>query len=415
VKNSSPPVATSRDPSDGGYVETTARSVLTTSVLVDPWFIGSFGMNLYRGCAHGCIYCDGRAERYYVEGDFERDIVVKRNGADLVAAELERCREPGFVFLGGGVSDSYQPADSKYELTRRVLEQILEHGRSVHVLTKSALVERDFDLLAEISRKRRALFSVSLQSVDDAIISRVEPRAASAAERLRLLAAARRMGLDTGIMAMPLLPGISDTAEKIGELVRAAKDVGVGFVCFGGLTLRPGRQKEFYYEHLRRWWPELVPGYDRAYGSNRASGAPDPRLTRKVTRRFAEALSKYGVPSRIPRAVFHGAVPIYTEASVLLEHTEAAALLEGRTVPLMAAGFALAKWARKRLVAISRSKGGSYRDVEAEFLSRIVDGSLVEIDGMTPLALHHLRELGFEAGQAERLGALALPLNGVRR
>jgi DNA repair photolyase len=410
VKHSNPPVDVKDRPVESGYAETTARSVLSTSVLVDPWFIGSFGMNLYRGCAHGCIYCDGRAERYYVEGDFERDIQVKRNGAELVAAELQRFREPGFLFLGGGVSDSYQPAEARYESTRRVLTQVLEHGLSAHVLTKSALVERDFDLLAELARKRRSLLSVSLQSVDESVVSRVEPRAASATERLRLLAKAGGMGVNTGVMAMPLLPGLSDSKAQIDDLVKAARDVGAQFVCFGGLTLRPGRQKEFYYAHLRRWWPELVSGYDRAYGSNRASGAPDARWTRKLTQRFAEALTKYGLPSRIPRAVFQGAVPIYTEASILLEHSEAAALLEGRRVPLMASGYALAQWARRRLNAVSRGKGGSYRVVEAEFLSRLSDGSLVEIDGMTTLALERLRGLALGAQQPPQLGLPSLKL-----
>ncbi|MGC4068630.1 MAG: radical SAM protein [Polyangiaceae bacterium] len=403
MTHSSTPANASDAPVDGGYTETTARSVLSASVLVDPWFIGSFGLNLYRGCAHGCIYCDGRAERYYVEGDFERDVVVKRNGAELVAAALRRAREPGFLFLGGGVSDSYQPADAKYELARSVLTQVLDCGLSAHVLTKSALVERDFDLLAELARKRRALFSVSLQCVDESIVSKVEPRAASATERLRLVAKARALGMNAGIMAMPLLPGISDSNARIEELVKAAKDAGAEFLCFGGLTLRPGRQKEFYYERLRRWWPELVPGYDRAYASNRASGAPDARWTRKLTQRFAEALAKYGLPSRIPRAVFRGAVPVYTEASVLLEHIEAAALLEGRRVPLMAAGFALAQWARKRLNFVSRRKGGSYRDVEAEFFSRLSDGSLLEIEGMTAPALDRLRELALDTRQPMQL------------
>lgn len=380
---------------DCTYAEIDAKSLLRDNVLVDPWFLGSFGLNLYRGCAHGCVYCDGRAERYYVEGDFERDIVVKRNAVELVEREFSKIREPGFVFLGGGVSDSYQAAEAKYRLARGILELIHRQQQSCHVLTKSALVERDFDILLDIARERRALLSVSLQTVDDAIRQKLEPHAASVSERLRLLGKARALGISGGIMAMPVLPGLSDSATQIDDLVKAAADAGAQYVCFGALTLRPGRQKNLYYDALRHDWPALVPGYDRAYGRELTSGAPDPRFVQKITERYSEALQKQGLPARIPRAVFHGYVPCYTEASVLLEHLETEAKLEGRTLNLARSGYALATWARKRLVALARKRGFSYRDVEAEFLARLAEGSLGTIEGVSGAAAAQLRQLGF--------------------
>lgn len=376
------------------YTEIDAKSLLRESVLVDPWFLGNFGANLYRGCEHACLYCDGRAERYYVEGDFARDIQVKRNALAIAERELAKRREPGFLFLGGGVSDSYQPAEVQYRLARGLLVLALSHGLGVHVLTKSALVERDLDLLQEIASKRRAILSFSLQTIDDAVRSKLEPGAASIGERVRLLRRARELGIEVGVMAMPILPGISDSARQIGELVRTVGDAGAKYVCFGGLTLRPGRQKQIYYEALESHWPELIPGYQRAYARELTSGAPDRRYHEKITSRFAEALASCKLPARIPRHVFRGFVPLYTEASVLLEHAEAAALLRGMRRPLAQSGYRLAKWAHGRLVAVLRRRGYSFRDVELEFLERLRDGSLPQVAGISAEAYAEIQQMG---------------------
>jgi DNA repair photolyase len=385
------PVATSR----AHYSLVDARSLLRETALVDPWFLGRFGLNLYRGCEHGCVYCDGRAERYYVEGDFARDIQIKSNALALAERELARPREPGFLFVGGGVSDGYQPAEAEYQLARGMLGCAARLNLPVHVLTKSSLVERDFDLLCAINRDTRAIVSFSLQTTDDDLRLAFEPGASSVAERLRLLAKARASGISGGIMAMPVLPGLSDSSAQIGDLVRRAADNGAEYVCFAGLTLRPGRQKEYYYARLRSNWSDLVAGYDRAYRRNLASGAPDPRYVQKVTERFAEALTRANLPARIPRKIFSGIVPQYTEASVLLEHAETAALLAGIHRPLGRSGQKLAEWARKRVVVLKRRKGFDYRDVEVEFAERTRDGSLREIEGFTDDALTELRRLGF--------------------
>jgi DNA repair photolyase len=377
------------------YRAVNARSLMRESVLVDPWFLGRFGLNLYRGCEHGCLYCDGRAERYYVEGDFARDIIVKGNALELADLELTKRREPGFLFLGGGVSDSYQPAEAHYRLARGILERAAALHIPIHVLTKSALVERDFDLLQTIHQRGRAVVSFSLQTTDDALRQAVEPRASSVTERLRLLAQARALGMHGGIMAMPILPGLSDTQAKVDDLVQQAADHGAEFVCFGSLTLRPGRQKQAFYDFLHTTWPTLVAGYDRAYGRNLSSGAADRRFSAKVLGRFAAALSRAHLPCRIPRAVFAGVVPRYTEASVLLEHAEAAAQLQGVHRPLGHAGHALAQWARARVVKLGRRRHFEYGEVEAEFAARMSDGSLTEIEGVSPEAFEQLQLLGF--------------------
>lgn len=343
------------------YFETEAKTVTRLRGWVDPWFLGRYGMNLYRGCEHGCLYCDGRAERYYVPGQFDRDIRVKVNAPAVLDRELARRREPGFMFLGGGVCDAYQPAEARYRLARGALEIALRRGLPVHVLTKSALVERDLDLLASIAERCGAILSFSLQTVDDEVRRRFEPGAAPVSERLRLVGEARRRGIATGLMAMPVLPGISDRPEQIEALVAAAAAAGVDFVLFGALTLRPGQQKDGYLRAIAGEYPQHLEGYRRLYRSARASGAPDERYLARVDSRFRAALASHGLPGRIPRRLFTGRVPLYAEVGVLLEHRG----FEIGDPSLGRAGHALQEWARQRMAEGGRRRDFSHRDVEA--------------------------------------------------
>jgi DNA repair photolyase len=374
------------------YREVEAKSLTRRPGIVDPWFLGRYGMNLYRGCEHGCVYCDGRAEKYFVEGDFERDIVVKRNAVELIRRELGKVKEPGFVLLGGGVCDAYQQAEASFRLARGVLEVAAQLRFPVHVLTKSALVERDFDLLAQINQTTRAILSFSIQTTDDAVRERFEPGAASIAERLRLLRLAKSHGFGVGAMAMPVLPGISDRPEQIGELVRALADAGVDFVCYGGLTLRPGVQKRIYLDVIASHYPQHHAGYERVYCAERRSGAADPRYYERVEERFRAALTQCRLPCRAPRALFTGQMPLYAEVGVLLEHRERA-LERNQGAGLAAAGHAMQIWAREQITKRGRRRGFTYREVEREFRTRLEDGSLAELPDVTQRALEEARHL----------------------
>ena len=147
-------------------VEAEAKTLLIRRRRVDSWFMSAVGMNLYRGCSHDCAYCDGRAEQYHVSGEFGSEVVAKTNAPALLRRELEsrRRRVPlrrSYVVIGGGVGDSYQPAEAQYALTRQTLEILGEHDWPVHVLTKSSLVERDFDVLARIQERSGVILSMS--------------------------------------------------------------------------------------------------------------------------------------------------------------------------------------------------------------------------------------------------------------
>jgi len=387
-------VPSSSEPATSTYREVDAKTITRLRGIVDPWFLARYGMNLYRGCEHGCLYCDGRAERYYVQGDFARDVAIKRNAVAVLDRELGRAREPGFLFLGGGVCDAYQPAEARFELARGVLELATKHRMPVHLLTKSSLVERDLELLAAINADTRAILSFSIQTLDDTVRQRFEPAASPIAERLQLLARAKELGLGTGVMAMPVLPGISDQPDAIDRLVARLTDIGVDFVSFGGLTLRPGIQKDTYLAAIKAHHPEHLDGYQRVYRSGHRSGAADRRYYARVDARFHAALGRYGVGARAPRKLFAGLLPLYAELAVLLEHRDVERRIAGESAsPLARSGFAIQQWARDSFAKRGRRKSFTYRLLEDEFREMVADGSLADLPGVSKAALEQIREL----------------------
>ncbi len=390
-------------------VEVEAKTITRRYSVVDPWFLGRYGSNLYRGCQHACAYCDGRAERYYVQGAFDRDIAVKVNAVELLRKALAKPPEPGFVFLGGGVCDAWQQADERYRLARGVLEVALERGLPVHALTKAALVERDLDLFEAVQAAGQAILSFSIQTVDEGLRERFEPGAAPIAERFRLLELAKARGLAIGVMAMPVLPGLSDQAQAIDRLVGRAADAGVDFVLYGGLTLRPGAQKEHMLEVVGLHDPDLLPGYRRLYRQERRSGMPDREYLRRVDERFVEALARRGLPSRIPRRLFAGRMPPWAEVGVLLEHADEADRVAGRTPrKLGRVGMAIQTWARKQLGKRSRRKGFDHTVLERELRAMVADGSIAELEGVPARALPAIRELLAEIDEEPPAGQLRL-------
>ncbi len=390
------------------WQETEARSITRVHGICDPWFLGRWGMNLYRGCQHGCLYCDGRAEKYHVQGDFTRNISIKRNALSLLRQELERRKEPGFVFLGGGVTDAYQPVEARYGLARGVLELVLELGLPVHVLTKSVLVERDLDLLQSIHERARAVLSFSIQTTDEDVRVRFEPGAAPLEERWRLLREARRRGLGTSLMAMPVLPGISDQPQAIDALVAQAAACGVDFLPFSGLTLRPGIQKDTCLEAVETHYPQLLEGYERLFSRALRSGSAEGRYYQRVNGRFAAALERHGLSARMPQRLFTGLVPQYTEVAVLLEHRELALRLAGQAHPPLAkAGWAIQRWAHGALGRRGRRRGFDYRQLEHEFREDVQSGRICELQGVqlsTLPAIRALAEALPRPGGARQLG-----------
>jgi len=314
--------------------EIEAKSVLLKRKYIDSWFVSRYGMNLYRGCQHNCAYCDGRAEGYYVEGEFGRDVGVKINAPEILRRELDpgRRRKPlkgGYFFLGGGVGDSYQPLEEKYRLSRQALEIIAEFGYPVQVLTKSTLVRRDLDLLQQINRHSRALVCFSISSVDEQISRIFEPGVPSPRERLETLKYFKAQGVPCGLFLLPVIPHVTDDDDLIEQALQEATDIGVDYLIFGGMTLKEGRQSSHFLNTLSRHRPELLPEYRKIYGGDRW-GQATGEYYRRLHGRFWEIAARYKVPLRMPPELFSDLLDDRDRAVVILEQMDYLFRLRGK-------------------------------------------------------------------------------------
>jgi len=249
------------------------------------------GMNLYRGCQHGCIYCDSRSQCYQMNHPFE-DIEVKENAISLLETALKSKRKPCMIGTGS-MSDPYIPLEARLLLTRKSLELISKYGFGATVLTKSDRVLRDLDLLQKINGHSKAVVQMTLTTWDDALCRVLEPNVSTTRERVAALKTLRDAGIPTVVWLCPILPFLNDTEENIRAILDACKDAGVkGIINFGmGLTLREG-SREFYYAQLDRHFPGLKERYIHTYGN--AYELPSPRH-RELSRLFHSTCEQYGI------------------------------------------------------------------------------------------------------------------------
>jgi DNA repair photolyase len=298
--------------------------LLKPADLVDNFTRSLYKVAPYRGCAHGCRYCDGRAERYYVEGDFERDIVEKPDIPARLAADLPKARERGLVAFGSGTTDPYQPCEAASRITGACAELLVQGplppaGRlPALIMTKSALARRDLPLWKGHAATAGVVLLVSLTSLDEDLRTVMEPGASSFAERLELLRDFKAAGAATGILAMPFLPGLSDQEESIRRVYGAARELGVDFVMPGGLTLRPGRQKDLYLATLGQFRPDLLPGVEKIYQEARDSGAPSWEARKALEKILAPIRRDSDLPFLLPHKIFGPILPAHDSLRLLL-------------------------------------------------------------------------------------------------
>ena len=260
---------------------------------------GGLGMNVYRGCTHGCIYCDSRSRCYGFTHPFE-DVEVKGNAPALLEAALKARRKPCMIGTGS-MSDPYMHCEEALGLTRRCLEIIRKYGFGAAIQTKSDRILRDLDLLADIHREAKCVVQMTLTSWDEDLCRIVEPKVCTTRRRLEVLAALRDRGIPTVVWLTPILPFLNDTEENIASILEACAQVGVkGVICFDmGLTLREG-DREYYYAALDRHFPGLKERYIQTYGS--AYLLPSPNRDRLMAL-LNEKCGQYGMLSR-PEACF---------------------------------------------------------------------------------------------------------------
>ena len=235
---------------------------------------GRYGMNIYRGCSHGCIYCDSRSRCYQFTHAFE-DIEVKQNAPELLEKALKSKKRRCMIGTGA-MSDPYMHCEEELRLTRKCLEIIRQYGFGAAIQTKSDRILRDIDLLDAINRTSKCVVQMTLTTYDDDLCRILEPNVCNTRRRIEVLEEMQKRGIPTVVWMTPILPFINDTEENTTSILNECVRVGVrGIIDFGmGLTLREG-DREYFYAALDRHFPGMKQQYIRRYGN--AYVLPSPK------------------------------------------------------------------------------------------------------------------------------------------
>lgn len=253
------------------------------------WFGADYNMNIYKGCCHGCIYCDSRSECYHVD-DFDR-VRAKANALELIRNDLRSKVKTG-VIATGAMSDPYNPFEKELLLTRHALELIYAYGFGVAIDTKSDLITRDIDILKEIQADSPVIAKITVTSADDALCKKIEPNAPASSKRFEAIRRLSEAGIFTGVLLMPVLPFLEDNEDNILAIVRQAHRNGARFIYPGfGVTLRQN-QRDWYYKKLSEQFPNsgLKEKYIRLYGDSYQCSSPDARTLWQILKAECDRL-----------------------------------------------------------------------------------------------------------------------------
>lgn len=257
------------------------------------------GMNLYRGCSHGCIYCDSRSKCYGMEHDFE-DIEVKIDAPAILESELKAKRKKCIIGTGA-MSDPYIPEEQELKYTRACLEHIEALGFGLAVQTKSDLILRDLDLLQAIHKQAKCTVQITLTTASEELCRIVEPNVCTTARRVELLQILHDSGIPTVVWLCPILPFINDSLENLKALLNSCLQTGVkAILCWGmGMTLRQGN-REYYYTQLDAHFPGLKQKYVQYFGTSYGINSPQHK---KLWPMFLSYCAEHGIQTDI-RQIF---------------------------------------------------------------------------------------------------------------
>ena len=264
---------------------------------------GRCGMNIYRGCTHGCIYCDSRSKCYRFTHPFE-DIEVKKNAPELLIKALRSKRKPCMIGTGS-MSDPYMHCEESLRLTRKCLEIICRYGFGAAIQTKSDRILQDIDLLDAINRSAKCVVQITLTTFDDDLCRIVEPNVCNTKRRIEVLEEMQKRGIPTVVWMTPILPFINDTEENITSILKECVRVGVkGVIDFGmGLTLREG-DREYYYAALDRHFPGLKERYIKLYGNAYELPSPNAGALTEAFQRICKANNILSSPEECFRYMY---------------------------------------------------------------------------------------------------------------
>ena len=256
---------------------------------------GHYGINIYRGCTHGCIYCDSRSRCYQFTHPFE-DIEIKQNAPNLLEKALKSKRKKCMIGTGA-MSDPYMHCEENLRLTRKCLEIILENDFGVAIQTKSDRILRDIDLLAKINRSAKCVVQMTLTTYDDDLCRILEPNVCITKRRIEVLEEMRKNGIPTIVWLTPILPFINDTEDNITAILNECARVGVkGIINFGmGLTLREG-DREYYYAALDRHFPGMKEQYIKRYGNAYELPSPNAKELMGLFQRICKEKGMLSTP-----------------------------------------------------------------------------------------------------------------------
>ncbi len=291
--------------------EIQVKSILNKHKKRDEWFLDDYSINPYSGCSFNCIYCYIRESKY--GENMSKTLSVKINAPEVLEKQLKRREKKGEygIIAISTSTEPYLKIEEKLKLTRKILEIILKYRFPVHILTKSTMVLRDLDLLKEIDKnailpedlknklKRGAIVNFSISTLDEKLAKLLEPGAPSPVERLEAMQQIKEEGLMAGVSYIPVLPFLSDSEEKLDEMIRKAKNYGADFIFVGSLTLfGKGHAdcKTLYYRFLEKYYPELLPKYKSLY---KISFAPSKEYQKELEEKSKRMCEKYGIKNRI--------------------------------------------------------------------------------------------------------------------
>ncbi len=266
-----------------------AKTIISGYTDDNSWFGTNYNMNIYKGCCHGCIYCDSRSECYRIE-NFE-EVRAKKDALATIERELKSKRKTGVIGTGA-MSDPYNIFEKELMLTRGALELIDRYQYGAAIATKSALVTRDIDILKSIAKHSPVLVKLTVTAADDQLCKKVEPNAPFSSQRFAAVKKLSEAGIFTGILLMPVLPFIEDTVENIQNVVRRAHESGAKFVYPAfGVTLRQN-QRNWFYCQLDALFPGIKEKYIKQFGDKYECRSPYAKEIWKV---FVSECGQYGI------------------------------------------------------------------------------------------------------------------------
>lgn len=255
------------------------------------------GMNLYRGCTHGCIYCDSRSKIYGMNHDFF-NIEVKENAIELLKAELKK--RPKAMIGTGSMTDPYIPLEMELNYMGKVLKLILDYGFGFTCITKSDLILRDLDLLKKINEKTKVVVQMTITSSDDELSKILEPNVCATSKRIEVLKKLNKENIPTVVWLSPILPYINDNEENINKIIDVCIKTNVkGIICFNmGLTLREGN-REYFYKKLDTHFPSLKEKYIHQFGNSYGVISPNNRNLMKIFKKRTDENNILNNPNEI--------------------------------------------------------------------------------------------------------------------